>query len=605
MDRAQPSARIGRPAAIVLSFLAGGILTLTVSLLLLRAEGIHRRAVAALTDPPPQPHGARFELRQVLLQERDAAAMSGRLADAAALNGHLSHEALLRALALHQDWLKRRHDGTDLYRQSADRPEWNYRNTAADFFCFHLHGALQLNRAAMPSLHETLDAEALLRTEQNLCFPVRFDTAQPVDVDHDELLFGSSEYAKDGLVSVYERHGPDLIGERFIRIVDAVMEASRHESPFGPIPGTGAEINGNMLQVCGRLSYVTGRPEYAEFAARIADAMIEKALPANAGLPPKFFDYEKNKVIEASLKLKDHGNEAVLGLAEAYAMAVARRDEDPRWRDRANRWGPPIAKMLNIILEHGVNEEGLLMGSMQPSPPRPDSSKLCDNWGYILVGGICFTDAARRDGKIDKSTLAAIEQGIDRIANSVFARSPARPWSVEGGMDADADAVESALYMAGYRPTLREAALRWADEQVDMMFEQQKLDGSVLVDYLDGNFIRTSLMYADARSGGWRVQPWREDVRVGFAVDASGRVAVSVACGQPYEGRLVPDYPRHRTLMKLPWNWARLNSWPEWYIPAATTTVESVAVPVAQGIPIALPAHGAATFEIAATPSGG
>ena len=86
MDTAQPTARSHRPAIVALAFLAGGAITLAICLLSLRAEGFHRWAVAALTDPPPQPHGAGFELRQVLLEERDAAAKSGRLSDAAALN---------------------------------------------------------------------------------------------------------------------------------------------------------------------------------------------------------------------------------------------------------------------------------------------------------------------------------------------------------------------------------------------------------------------------------------------------------------------------------------------------------------------------------------
>ncbi len=188
-----------------------------------------------------------------------------------------------------------------------------------------------------------------------------------MSVDHDELLFGSSEYAKDGLLSVYERHGGGLIGPRPAgdrrrgrRRVAAAIEVRTD-------PRRGAEINGNLLQLCGRLAYAENRPAYAEFAARIADAMIVQAMAANGGLPPKFYDYENDKVIDETLKLKDHGNEAVLGLAEAYATAVDRKAE-PAWGEQADRWDEPLAKMFEIILAHGVNDDGLLVATMSPRP---------------------------------------------------------------------------------------------------------------------------------------------------------------------------------------------------------------------------------------------
>src|SRR5688572_16325671 len=151
MDGAKPpSSRPPWPLkAVLLTCVLSILATLVACVFLLRVEGVHRRAVALLTDPPPRPHGAVFELREGLLDERDAAVATGRLERAASINAQLSHEGLLRALALHRDWLNRRHPQTHLYSQSATRPEWNYRNTAADFFAFHLHTGMRLNPAAM------------------------------------------------------------------------------------------------------------------------------------------------------------------------------------------------------------------------------------------------------------------------------------------------------------------------------------------------------------------------------------------------------------------------------------------------------------------------
>src|SRR5688500_13550223 len=241
---------------------------------LLYARGTRRLINSLLVTPEPPRVEDPFSLRQVVLAERARALDAGDVVAAARMNAMLSHEAMLRAAAVHKAWLARRQPQTKLYAQSADRPEWNYRNTAADFFAFHLNAALLLNPDGLPSLEETLAAEAALRTPDGLCQPVIAASGRPVSVDHDELLFGSSEYAKDGLLSVYERHGGALIGPRLLAIVDAVIAQSRHPSRFGVLPGTGSEINGNMLQLCGRLSYAEQRPQYAEFAARIADATI-------------------------------------------------------------------------------------------------------------------------------------------------------------------------------------------------------------------------------------------------------------------------------------------------------------------------------------------
>jgi hypothetical protein len=176
-------------------------------------------------------------------------------------------------------------------------------------------------------------------------------------------------------------------------------------------------------------------------------------------------------------------------------------------------------------------------------------------------------------------------------------------------MDSDADAIESAIYIAAYRPALRDEALAWTDRHVAAFFESQDADGTAVGHYLDGNFIRTSLLYADVRSGGWRADPWREDVLIGFASNEHGKAVLTVQCTEPYAGTLRPPEPRHRSIMKLPWNWARLNSWPEWYVVDDGVHIENTSLgPTGGGITptgtaglltLNLPANGSATITLA------
>jgi hypothetical protein len=134
------------------------------------------------------------------------------------------------------------------------------------------------------------------------------------------------------------------------------------------------------------------------------------------------------------------------------------------------------------------------------------------------------------------------------------------------------------MYVMHHRPALAATLGPWVDREVGATFGRQVRDGTVLGDYLDGNFIRTALMYADLRAGGWAADPWRPDVRVGFALDpASGEAVLSVrAGGRPY-AVVRPDRPRHQDVMKLSWDWPRLNQWPKHFVPDAGTAVAGAA----------------------------
>ena len=600
--------RRGRTGVILLTAAATTAVLVGAGVLLLQLRPVRARLDAHVSETPPLTTPGHLGLRHVLLARRDHALGRGELAEAAAVHGDLAQEALVRADAVHKWWLARRDPETKLYPQDpGDVSHWNYRNTAADFFAFHLHAGIRLNPAALDSLRETLRAEAALVPSGALPRPVDADSGEAVDADHEELVFAASEYVKDGLISVYERFGPDVVGERMLAVLDAVVEHSKHPSKFGPVPGTGAEVNGNLLQVCSRLSFSVDRPKYAEMAARLAEAYVQQAMPANHGIPPDEYDFKTDRVVVGTLKLKDHGNEVISGLSEAYAMAVARAGEDPAWRDRADRWAEPLAKMYELLLEHGVDADGIVARQIEPATLTPDTSKRNDNWGYPLNGALLFTQAARRHGALDAKRLVAIDARVEQIVTNVL-KTEGLDWA--GGMDGYADALESALYMAAHLPHRRAEVLGWVDRQIEYFYSPQEADGSVVEMYLDGNFIRTSSLYADARTGGWRAVPWRADVRIGYATDGRGNASLAVTSSEPWEGKLVADPARHRTIMRLPWDWPRLNSWPEWGPPPGTArAVSAEGLPtrptpdqLGSEIPLSLPAHGEVRLTLTVPP---
>lgn len=563
--------------------------------------------LAMVADHDPQaiwPTSEPFHLRSAILAKRDAALDAQDLASAAQLNGLLAHEARMRASALMHAWLKRQHPRTRLFAQSARVSEWNYRNTAADFFSHLLNAAMSLDdQPSLAALRQTLDAEAAITPPGELCQPVRYDTAEPIRQPHEELMFASSEYVKDGLLSVFERHGDDQVLQRMRQIIGAIIRQSSVASRFGMLPSTRSETNGNMLQVCSRLSYrADADPAWADLAARLADAAIDQMLKANHSLPAHYYDYARDRVIQSECRLRDHGNELPVGLSEAYALAVHRAESDPRWLERADRWAPPLADMFQIILEHGFRDDGLMGSAIDPRTRTLLDTDVNDNWGYLFAGVLLYVDAARRHGVVDSARLDAMVQRI-RIAVLQIAGTDGLAWQGRN-VDGYYDALESALLMAAHFPDddVRQAMARWTDDQIGIMYRAQHSSGIVDAHYLDGNFIRTALMYAMCRSGGWRLLPHSPHARVGIASDRHGRHVLAIAADRPYRGRLVPDQPRHRLLLSLPDDLPRLNSWPQWMTPdqidraevhmiGSTQLIDPAAL-AHDGIDVDLPAHG-------------
>jgi len=80
----------------------------------------------------------------------------------------------------------------------------------------------------------------------------------------------------------------------------------------------------------------------------------------------------------------------------------------------------------------------------------------------------------------------------------------------------------------------------------------------------DGNFARTSILYALWKTQGLTIEPWRPDVRFG-AVQADGTLYIHIESDSPWSGDLILDFPRHAELMHMPVDYPRINQFPEWF----------------------------------------
>jgi hypothetical protein len=187
-----------------------------------------------------------------------------------------------------------------------------------------------------------------------------------------------------------------------------------------------------------------------------------------------------------------------------------------------------------------------------------DQGGLSDNWGYLVQAFLAHTAVERLAPGGDLERAERYEAAA-REALSALPRYAYYPWQ-RGEMDGYADAIESVLYLLPRLPNL--VAANWVDEQVAVLYGFQAPDGMVEKNYLDGNFVRTILLYGLSLTQGAWLEPWRPDLALGAA--PSDRCAeLTVGAGEAWEGRLRFDTPRHRDVLHLPLDVPRLNEWPE------------------------------------------
>ncbi len=357
-------------------------------------------------------------------------------------------------------------------------------------------------------------------------------------------LFGAGEYAKDGLLAVTELLGRTPWYYRMVDMTADLMKQAPIASRFGNLPATDAELNGDVLQVLVRLATMTGERRFLDWARRIGDAYIEGIMPANHGLPSAKWDFTK-QTGEERLRLRDHGNEIVVGLALLYAVE---RSHDPV---RAERYRLALGKMFDRILE-SANADGMLYNVIDARTLAPIDRGLSDNWGYIY--GAIYTFYQCTGEKKYRDAVLKVLRNLPKYRNYDWER---------GSFDGYADSIESALYLVAREPVAE--ALDWIETEVEVMARMQKPTGLIEHWYGEGNFNRTLLLYILYKSQGCRPDRWVPGVGVG-AVRQGERLQLTVKAPAGWKGRIRFDFARHRRVLNFDRDYVRLNEFPEWYV---------------------------------------
>jgi hypothetical protein len=455
----------------------------------------------------------------------------------AAQNGYLANEGFVRCRKFIKGWLNHADPKTGLIPRniSRDKGIWNAQDSAADNYPFMVLTAAVTDRELFEG--RMLD---MLRTETKLTSRIgsmpdtysfskqAFRNAAP---DLGRIIFGSSEYIKDGLLPLTEWLGPSPWSQRMLSILDDIWKHAPVETESGKIPSTSQEVNGEMLQTLSRTYWMTGEKKYLDWAIRLGDYyLLGEHHPTRN---------------ETRLRLRDHGCEIVSGLCELYATV------NFALPNKKQPYQKPIHEMLDRILQIGRNEHGMFYNTINPQTGQHDNG-LADTWGYDL-------NAFYTVYLIDKTK--PYRQAVRTALTSLNEHYKSYKWE---GSSADgyADSIEGAINLYNREPIA--SAAHWIDSEIEVMWNIQKPDGVIEGWHGDGNFARTTIMYCLWKTKGLTIQPWRQDVIFG-AVQDGNVLKISIRAEENWQGKILFDTPRHQTAMKMPLDWPRINQFPEWF----------------------------------------
>ena len=347
------------------------------------------------------------------------------------------------------------------------------------------------------------------------------------------MIFGASEYVKDGLIAIVEVTGKDEWFERMKAIEEDVWKHAGIDTPYGKIPSDNVEVNGEQLQALARLYTMTGDRKFLTWAERLGDYYLKRG------------DFVPSR-------LRDHGCEIIGGLG---LLLGVESEVNP---DKAREYLPAMRRMLDQILARGLNPDGLMLNDVAEKPGR-NEGRLSDGWGYNYVGYLCYEMVAGQPQYRER-----IEQTFHTLASKPQYTN--YPWEGKGSIDGFADSLEGAIYVLNRVPVSEGFA--WVDREMaaNVARSGDPLDTAELwgTMKLESNGVRTVLMHALMHTRGLIARPWRRGLTLG-ASQSGESLAIVMKADKDWSGRLVFDIPRHRLYMGFRHDWPRMNTLPEWF----------------------------------------
>ncbi|GAB3917469.1 hypothetical protein [Larkinella terrae] len=456
-------------------------------------------------------------------------------------NGKAANEAFRRSHRYLLGWLAKADSVTGLIPRNLTQSTciWNAWDAAADNYPFMVMTASMLDRPLFEGkMRKMLATETRLtsrigRLPDTYSFCKRGFQNNPIDTS--QVIFGSAEYMKDGLIPLTEWLGPSPWSERMLGILedlDKIVDVPTQIKSNGLGKHAVVEVGGDLLQVLARMYWQTRNPQWLQWGIQIGDYYLSADHLPTRALP--------------RLQLRDHGCEIVSGLVELYAVVSV---VDPA---KKRQWQPFVHEMLDAILAKGRNEHGLFYDEINPVTGEITQKRLADNFGYTL-------NAFYTVYLIDH--VASYREATLKVLGSLSAYYRNHDWE-NGSADGYADAIEGTLNLYLREPV--PGAKDWLESEIKVLWNFQKPDGIIEGWHGDGNFARTSLMYALWKTAGIHISNWNAGVVYGAVTDKN-TVYVTLTSPTAWQGKLFFGSNWHSEHMHMPIDYPRINQFQEWF----------------------------------------
>ena len=334
--------------------------------------------------------------------------------------------------------------------------------------------------------------------------------------------------------------GPSPWQDRMMEMLDELHHHTEDFTTLGQYfkrASSVEEIHGEMLQTLSRVYWMTGDKKYLNWAIKIADHYL--------------LDTDLSQV--DYLRLRDHGCEIVGGLSELFLSLYHLS------HPKLEAYRPPLYRLLDRILVFGRNADGLFYNAINLQTQTVIDDRITDNWGYILNA---YYTTWLVDQKVEY--IDAVRKPFKALNRDYrnYNWEPGAQRGQLGSHDGYADAIESGINLLNREnnPDLR----LWIDSEIKVMYGMQQADGIVEGWHGDGNFARTALMYGLWKTQGARLSPWNPSLRLGAEPTPNGTCFV-ITAQNDWNGQLIFDSIRHKTILNLPVDYPRINQFPEWF----------------------------------------
>ncbi len=450
-------------------------------------------------------------------------------------NGDLAQDAFMHCRDFVRGWLSHADPQTGLIPRNLNGDDyWNAKDAAADNYPFMVLTSSLLDQSLFHgTMRDMLATETLLTCRVGSLpddYAFATQSFRRDHIDMSSIIFGASEYVKDGLMPLTEWLGTSPWQQRMLDLVDGILANASVETPVGVLPATDHEVGGEMMQILCRMYWMTGKEQYRSFALRYGDYFLFHASPIKV---------EK-------LSLDDHGCEVIGGLSEVYLLASYTD------ADRHRKYKKPMYEILDTILKYGRNENGLFFSKIDPRTGKIFRDELTDNWGYDYNAFLTVAHVDRYEPYRE-----AVEFALQNVH-----KHTGYPWERDGS-DGYADSIESGLNLLNRIPV--PSGFEWVEHEIAHMLAKQGKDGVIEGWHGDGNYARTAIMFALWKTQGCRIHPWRADVSLG-AIEKEGELWITVRSKWPWKGKIMFDRPRHKEVFNMPVDYPRLNQFPEWFV---------------------------------------